>query len=345
MHAELSFESRQIALELHALLQQLDPSRLTSSLYEQIHESSVNLRRRIEAVLRGEAIAGSANHLGPLRNQLSDIADIIAGAINRLAADNLIQERNATETSGLKLKSAQELRDEYLKLRETLQRHYQQLSQRLEEHRVAVPTLRPTNYKRSLLHATSGVLGAVLVEVFLTPTLALWIAIIFSSYAWATEFVRRRSPKFNERVMAFYGAVAHPHEHHRINSATWYCTALLILAVLFEMYQISIALAVLGLADPAAALIGRRWGKIKLINNRTLEGTLTFIVIGFIVSWIVLSIWHRGQFTYSQILVLSFAASFCGALGELFAGRIDDNILTPVTAAGGAYIASSILIL
>jgi len=343
MHAELSLESQQIAIELHALLQQLDPSRLTSSLYDQIHERFTHLRRRIDSVLHGEVNVEATSHLGPIQSQLSDLAEIISGAMNKFTAENLTLERNSSEASGLKIYSAQELRDEYLKLRETLQRQYQQLSQRLEEHRVTVPTLRPTNYKRSLLHATSGLLGALLVEVFLTPTLALWIAIIFCSYAWATEFVRRRSPKFNERVMAFYGAVAHPHEHHRINSATWYCTALLVLAVFFEMYQISIALAVLGLADPAAALIGRRWGKVKLINNRTLEGTLTFIVIGFIVSWAILTLWHNDQFTHSQILILSFAASTCGALGELFAGHIDDNFLTPISAAAGAYIASLIL--
>ena len=339
MHAELSLESQQIAIELHALLQQLDPSRLTSSLYDQIHQRSVDIRHRIESALRGNTNVETTSQLAPLKSQLSDIAEIISGAMTKLTNYGLSLERNSGAAER-KMYSAHELREEYLKLRETLQRQYQQLSQRLAEQRVVVPALRPTNYKRSLLHATSGLVGVLSVELLLTPTLALWVAILFSVYAWTTELVRRISPKFNERVMAFYGAVAHPHEHHRINSATWYCTALLILASFFEMYQIALALAVLGFADPAAALIGRRWGKIKLINNRTLEGTLTFIATGFLVSLAVMTIWHNGQFTFAQILILSLSASFCGAIGELFAGRLDDNILTPVTAAIGAFLAS-----
>ena len=339
MHAELSLDSQQIAIELHALLQQLDPSRLTSALYSQIHQRSAGIGRQIEAALRKGASSESNRQMYALKSQLSDIADIITSAMTRLTESGPVIEQKLLVPNAT-ISSAKELRAEYLKLRETLQKQYQQLSVRLAEQRVAVPALRPTNYKRSLLHATSGLVGVLSVELLLTPTLALWVAIVFSSYAWITELARRVSPDFNKRVMAFYGAVAHPHEHHRINSATWYCSALLILATCFEMYQIAIALAVLGFADPAAALIGRRFGKVKLINNRTLEGTLTFVATGLIVSLLVMGIWHHNNFTLFEIFVVSLAASCLGAVGELFAGRLDDNILTPVAAAVGAYLAS-----
>ena len=48
-------------------------------------------------------------------------------------------------------------------------------------------------------------------------------------------------------------------------------------------------LAVLLTADAAAALIGRKFGKHKLVNGKSLEGTLAFILTGIAVSGIFIS--------------------------------------------------------
>ena len=64
--------------------------------------------------------------------------------------------------------------------------------------------------------------------------------------------------------MGFLGPIAHPHERYVVNSATWYATSLTLLAVAFEPMAQSIGVIVLGLADPAAGIVGRRFGTRKL---------------------------------------------------------------------------------
>ena len=48
--------------------------------------------------------------------------------------------------------------------------------------------------------------------------------------AWAMEISRRRSQRINEAILRVLSPIAHPHEVRRVNSATWYTTALAIMA-------------------------------------------------------------------------------------------------------------------
>jgi dolichol kinase len=104
----------------------------------------------------------------------------------------------------------------------------------------------------------------------------------------------------------------------------------------------ALALVVLGLADPAAALVGRRWGNTKLVNNRSLEGSITFAIVGTLASLVTLAIWHA-DLSWQARLLVALGASVPAALAELASGRIDDNLSIPVAAATGAYLATLLL--
>ena len=106
--------------------------------------------------------------------------------------------------------------------------------------------------------------------------------------AWSMEIARRLSDRVNERLMRVFKHVAHPHERYRVNSSTWYVTALLLLALFGTRLSQSLAVVVLAVADPAAALIGRRFGRTRLLDNRSLEGTLAFFVVGALSSLVVM---------------------------------------------------------
>jgi dolichol kinase len=335
MNAQLSIESQTIALELHALLQDLDPSRLSSSLYERVQKKFQDLHIRIEAVLE-QATSNAQNfQLEQLRILLQELSEVLKSARETLPSTLL--------SSNEELQTDSKLRGHYLEFRKNLQGKYRQLSQQLDHLQIHVPSLRPTNYRRSIVHACGGLFGLFLVEFILTPTTMIIVASTFFTYAWTVEFVRRRYPKFNRRVMEFYGPIAHPHEHHRVNSATWYCSALLVISLTVTPMATAIALVVLGLADPFAALIGRRWGRTQLINGRSLEGSFAFFVMGFVASFCVITIWHTQQHVGYTILI-SACAALLGALGELFSGKIDDNFLTPLSTAAGVTLATSIIV-
>jgi dolichol kinase len=202
----------------------------------------------------------------------------------------------------------------------------------------SVPNHRPTNYARSLLHFGSSAVGCAAVALSPSRFPPLAIAIAFFTYAWGMEAARRISPRVNARLMRFYGPVAHPHEHHRVNSATWFATALVLLAAFATRPGMMAGLSVLGVADPIAALVGRRWGKHMLRTGRSLEGTLAFFASGLIAAAVGLALVGTGS--AGKIVALAALAAFAGALAELWTTKLDDNLTIPVVAGAVVTLAT-----
>jgi dolichol kinase len=157
------------------------------------------------------------------------------------------------------------------------------------------------------------------------------VSAAFAVSGWTMEIVRRRSPAANARIMAVFAPVAHPHERHGVNSATYYVTALLLLAIFAPLQAAEVGVVVLGLADPAAGLIGRRFGRTRLRANRSLEGTLGFVVVGALAAGAWLSLTH--PLPLAALGLLALVGGVAGALTELFSTRLDDNFTIPVAVA------------
>lgn len=81
------------------------------------------------------------------------------------------------------------------------------------------------------------------------------------------------------------------------------------------------AILILLFGDSASTLVGERWGKVKLPfqENKTLEGSLAFLVVGFI-----------GALT-QLTLIPALSGALTGALTEAYS-PIDDNLTIPLVA-------------
>lgn len=90
----------------------------------------------------------------------------------------------------------------------------------------------------------------------------------------------------------------------------------------FNMAIANAAILILLFGDSASTLIGKRFGKIKLPlqSHKTLEGSLAFLLVGFLVSLTQLS------------LIPALAGSLAGALTEAYS-PIDDNVPIPLVSA------------
>lgn len=224
---------------------------------------------------------------------------------------------------------------------------YEELAAVLRAEAFEVPALRPANFKRNFFHVCSASFATGLIAMLGdSPGIIFAVAVGFATLSWSMELSRRVSPKINERLMHLFRHVSHPHEAHQINSSTWYATALLILAATFSPRLCLIGVAVLGLADPAAAIVGRRFGRLKLVNGRTLEGSLTFAVVGAATSLgllLLLSGSALPDLTSGGAVWVALAAGVTGALAELFSRRVDDNFSIPLASAAGAWVALLLL--
>lgn len=190
---------------------------------------------------------------------------------------------------------------------------------------------RPVNYARNGYHVANAVLIVLIAQALDTRGERIAITVLAAVIGWLIEIARRISPTAREWWTRTFGPLARPHEAYRVTSATWYISALVLLSTLFPLDAGVTGLVVLGLGDPAAAIIGRRFGRIPTMHGRTVEGSAAFVVAGFGAAWATLALWHPDA---GALPVLALAAAVGGALGETVShGRLDDNLVIPVAAA------------
>jgi dolichol kinase len=110
-----------------------------------------------------------------------------------------------------------------------------------------------------------------------------------------------------------------PHEKRGFGGHVFFAAGAFV-AVLAYAKEIAIAsLLMATLADGGAAVVGSRWGRRKLFSGKTLEGFLTFILIGFVVSvWLV------------KPAPIALAGAIGAACVELL--PINDNLTVPIAA-------------
>lgn len=312
MSQTLALESKPAALELHRLLKDIDPSRWDRTRW----------RDDVAAAIRTRA--------GALANRFSELWQ--ASPYDRIAtkaADiaHLLEQLPDTEEHAA-----------WTRFRTQLSVAYESLSVSLRAEAVDVPNLRPTNYRRSLFHVLVSLTILGLIEHVLSGRW-LWIVPgVFAATFWSLELARSRSARARAVLLGVFRAIAHPHERYQVNSSTWFATALTVLGLVFDPRLCAVGVIVLGIADPAAALVGRRWGRTRLVGQRSLEGTLTFAVVAFAAAFGVLAAYH-GDTTMTARLLVAGGAAIAGAIAELFSRRVDDNFSIPLSAAAGGWLA------
>jgi dolichol kinase len=193
------------------------------------------------------------------------------------------------------------------------------------------PSRRPENAARSLFHVASGATALLMLRLLPDREWLVAASGSLALMAWSLEISRRLHPPLNGYLMRFFSRIAHAEETHRVNSSTWYMTALVGLALLAPLRAAELGVVVLGLADPAAGFIGRRIGRTKIRKNRSLEGTLGFFAVGMAAAFTLLVVFH--QLSLASMLAIAAVASAAGALIELATVRLDDNFTIPVTVA------------
>lgn len=298
MSAALATAAQPVAEDLYRTLRALDPARFEEKAAPGHAEALSSVRSRLQGLLHD---AGNGELVAPL--------------------EELGRRLGAVDAAG-------DDRQSWMELRDSLQGEYENLVHALRSHEVRVPSLRPTNYVRNVFHVLNGLAVVLLVE-FVPMPIVRWIAGSALALVTFLESIRRFSPKANEVIMKAFGAVAHPYEHHRINSGTWYVLALFILAWIGRADLGAAAVAVLALADPAASLVGRRFGKTPLLAGRTLEGSLTFSVVGFAAALLVFLVFHSAM-SLPAMLVGAAVIGIVGAVAEALSQGIDDNFSIPI---------------
>ena len=196
--------------------------------------------------------------------------------------------------------------------------------------------LKPINYSRNIFHISMGAFAIVAYELLFSWQVCVWIMLGLTLTALTLETVRRSRPRLNAfLVKRVFGAISRPREMYRVNGATWYILATLTVILAFPMRAAELGIIILALADPAATLVGKRWGRFRIWRDKSLVGTATFLATAMVIAFVYASIVQGGSALGSRF-VFAIVVALTGTIAEVFTERLDDNFTIPVLCAGVA---------
>ena len=304
-------ESRRLILDLYGTLSSIEKSRWRAGKAAEAHTQIQDICDRLDVLAeerwpdRTETIRHRIAHLRDrLQNELPDPEGTAARMGQRWVA-----------------------------FRAAVTPAYESLSKKLREFEVNAPTLRPTNHLRTFFHVMNAVVCIAILWAMPHPAWGLTITVPLFAWAWTVETIRRRRPETNERIMKFFGPIAHAYEYERVNSATWFVTAILLLNLTMSPIIAGVGLAVLGVGDPASGWFGRRYGKTKIMHGRSVEGSLAFVVAAT-AAGLGAAFLFMPSLPFATALAIAGSAALAGAVAEIVSVRVDDNLSIGLVSAG-----------
>ena len=241
MDTALRTASQDVANDLRALLEEIDPARWRDEVESAARQRAQAIVERVRAALRDAAAQGDGG-AAQLRERLGQLDAAIDRAFEAMPSRESLASSMA------------ERRAQWAAFQREVQPAYEALAASLRSMTLTGPRpLRPTNYTRNVFHVSCGLSVVALIELLPSRAWLIGLPLAVGLWAWSAEVSRRVWPSVNDRLMKLFGNVAHAHERHRVNSSTWFVTALLLLGLAFPRYASAVGVAVLGLATPAAA--------------------------------------------------------------------------------------------
>lgn len=179
---------------------------------------------------------------------------------------------------------------------------------------------------RKLIHLCS--LSIPVIYYFIPTLTAAYILGSLTLFSLIMEVSRYYSPAFAKIFYKIFGFLLRKHEvdHQKknLNGATYVLLAAFLGVIIFPKVIFVTAFTILIVSDTSAALIGRKFGKKKLLK-KSLEGTLAFFISASIVILFTPKIGN-----YGTEYLIGFIAALIGAIVENISfGIIDDNISIP----------------
>ena len=177
-------------------------------------------------------------------------------------------------------------------------------------------------------------LGSVVIPVaavFVDKQILVPVLLAVAVTLLIVDVLKVKNKPFKRFFLAVFGKMLREREVEGGMTASTIVVASSALTLLLFRTEIAItALVFLSVGDSFAALIGRHFGTIKLVGERTLEGSLAALNACLFASVILISLNPLLGWKLSSIALL--AGSVAAALAELLNLPLDDNLRIPIIA-------------
>ena len=177
---------------------------------------------------------------------------------------------------------------------------------------------------KELLRKSTHISGLIIPIIyhFMDKNVMLLIVGVIAGIAIVVELLKWLYPPFSELFFRFFKPVLRSHERKgAITGATYFIVSTLLCVIFFEKHLAIICIFFMVLGDTAAALVGKKWGRTKLIGKKSLEGSMACFTICAICAMISL-FWLNP--------IVGLVGALVATLAELLPLRIDDNLTVPL---------------
>jgi len=208
---------------------------------------------------------------------------------------------------------------------------------------VAAPlaTRKDLQLGRRLLHMANGSLIATAYAFLFTHQQIVHVLGTFACVVYVLDRVRIHYPELAQRLPTINALFFRAEEQVKEAAMTPYVIAILLTVLTFPKVVALIAIYTLAIADPLAAIVGIRFGRHRVVPNRSLEGSCAFFLAAFAVSFAVLMV-VAGTVTRPAIGA-SLVVATTAALFEMIPLRIDDNLTIPLFVGFATWIACTLV--
>ena len=198
----------------------------------------------------------------------------------------------------------------------------------------------PYSFRREIARKLIHFLGLLVpgIYYFVSRQTALTILAAICATGVLLDVVRHRHQKIMQVFDMCFGRVLRTRERdaqgRHLNAVTWFFLAAMVSVAVFPKYITIVSMVIALFGDAAAALVGRWLGRTRFYRNKSVEGSVGFILVASMAVVLLPKIGSR-----PAEYVIGVAAAFVGSVAELTPVEIvDDNFIVPLTIAGSMWL-------
>ncbi len=190
------------------------------------------------------------------------------------------------------------------------------------------------HWARKIWHMVT-VFSMFLVYQLASYPVSMTILIVATAILIPFDYFRLRYKKLNNIALIFMGPLMRKTEIQGAAGTSYLLAGVTFIAVLFPKPIVGLSLLFLAFADPLASYVGIRYGRDKILGNKSIQGFLMALVVCFLLTFIFLGSY---DLMTSRRLVVSVLCGVVGALAELIPiAKLDDNLTMPIMSALGTW--------
>jgi len=181
--------------------------------------------------------------------------------------------------------------------------------------------------KRKAIHIFSTIIP--ILYIFTSKEFIVIFVGIGTVFMFAIDFLKSGNNIINKIYKRYLFDILREDEKQfdkvKITGGTYYASGIFLALIFFSKEVAILSILVMIWCDTFAAIIGIYFGKHRIFNQKTFEGSLSFLLSGFFIVFIL-------NFYFPDIITIKagFITLFLVTIIELYNTKLNDNLVLPL---------------